>query len=64
MYEYKFIAKIKEIGKLLNWFIIIFDLLRVIETNNYNFIKNKVWVEINDWNSAINEGIDLGEVRF
>jgi hypothetical protein len=62
--EYKFIDKVREEGKLFNWFQAIEYLLRTIEIGNYDFIKDKIWIPMKVWNQAIYEGINLGEIRF
>jgi len=62
--EYKFIIKIEKLEKLLKWFEAINYLLRIIEIDRYNFIKNKIWIDLKTYNQAISEGIKLGDIRF
>jgi len=62
--EYKFITKIEKLESLLKWFEAINYLLRIIEINNYDFIKGKIWIDLKTYNQAVSEGIDLGDIRF
>jgi len=62
--EYKFITKIEKLESLLKWFEAISYLLRIIEIDNYDFIKNKIWIDLKTYNQAVSEGIDLGDIIF
>lgn len=62
--EYKFIREIGEKCRLLIWLKEIFYLLEIIEIDHYDFIENKVWIDLRTYNQAISKGINLEEVFF
>ena len=62
--QYKFITKIREEGKLLNWFEAIGFLCDIIECNNYDFIKDRIWMDMKVHNELVEKEINIRGIRF